>query len=119
MAHWQNVEAISKGAADESTLWQWVGGALTWSRVAEMLRHEESVAAMQAHLEAVHSVIQRYRRTGRIGFAGPDYQAAKEGALWMDALAEVVDRHRAMQAAEWSEQQIARLARQTAPEATA
>lgn len=109
MAHWVNVDAIASGTADVDTLWQWVGGALTWSRVAEMLRHEESVAAMQAHMEAVQRVIDRYRRTGRVGFAGPDYQAAKDGAAWMDALAQAIDRHRAMQAAEWSEQQLQRL----------
>lgn len=109
MAHWVNLDAIASGTADVATLWQWIGGALTWSRVAHLLQHAEAIAAMDAQMLACQAVIDRWRRTGRIGFAGPEYQQAKAACDWMDALAETVDRHRAIQAAEWSEAMLQRV----------
>lgn len=109
MAHWVNLDAIAAGTADVDTLWQWVGGALTWARVAQLLQHPEALAAMEAQLQACHAVIERWRRTGRVGFSGPDYTAAREACAWMDALAETIDRPRAIAAAEWSEHTLQRV----------
>lgn len=37
VAHTTNHELIRTGQADEAVLWQWVGGMLTWYRVAVLL----------------------------------------------------------------------------------
>lgn len=104
LCHVVNLDAIATGAADVSTLWQWVGGVLTWSRVAEAL--QAGALEMRAQLEVAERVIERYRRTGRVGFSGLDYQCAREGVQVMDQLSEVVDRATAVAAAEWSEARL-------------
>lgn len=101
MAHIQNLDAIAKGQADNDTLWQWVGGTLTWLRVAELMETGEVEMLQQVRL--VTEVIDRYRRTGRIAFTGPEYQLAKTGCDVMDALASIAPRHIAEEAADWSE----------------
>lgn len=100
-AHIQNLETISKGQADSDTLWQWVGGTLTWWRVAVLIN--AGSPEMDKQVQLVTSVIERYGRTGRIAFTGPEYQLAKEGVDVMDALASIAPQHIASQAADWSE----------------
>lgn len=112
LAHSVNLDAIARGEADEAILWQWVGGILTWSRVADLL--QAGVPEMQAQLELAHRVIERYGHTGRVGFSGPDYQAARAGVLVMDLLAEQVDKPTAIAAAEWSERRVNEMERATA-----
>jgi len=104
LCHAINLDAIATGTADAATLWQWVGGVLTWSQVADVL--QAGVPEMQAQLEMVKRVIERFSRTGRVGFSGTDYQLAREGVQVMDQLSEVVDRATAVAAAEWSEERL-------------
>lgn len=104
ISHIQNLDAIAKGEADEATLWQWVGGVLTWSKAAELFGR--GIPEMNEQLELTHSVITRYGRTGRVVFTGPEYQIAKHGVDVMDALAEAVPKHIAIAAAEWSEAKV-------------
>ena len=109
LAHIGNLDTIARGEANEEVLWQWIGGALTWSYVASALekrnpqRYREAAVATRVQLEVVTAVVNRYGRTGRVGFSGVEYQQAKEACEWMDALAEVVDQPTAIAAAEWSE----------------
>lgn len=109
LAHIGNLDTISRGEANEEILWQWVGGALTWSNVAAELEqrdpqlYREAAAAMLQQVAVVTSVVDRYRRTGRVGFSGVEYLQAKEACEWMDALAEVVDQPTAIDAVERSE----------------
>lgn len=107
MAHIVNLDAIAKGQADESVLWQWVGGLFTWSRTAELL--DVGVPEIEPQLELATSVIERYGRTGRVLFTGPEYQLAKFGVLVMDELASLVDQVTANAAADWSEAKVAAL----------
>jgi hypothetical protein len=104
LAHLANLDAIARGAAGEEVLWQWVGAVLTWSYVATVL--ELGSLEMQLQLQLVMQVVERYGRTGRVLFSGPDYQAAKEGVDAMDELAARVDRETAIAAATWSESRI-------------
>lgn len=108
LAHLVNLDTLAKGEADESTLWQWVGGCLTWSRVAELL--EVGEAEMVQQLALVADVVERYGRTGRAVFTGPEYQLAKLGVAYMDDLAAIVDRATAVVAADWSEAKCAAMA---------
>jgi hypothetical protein len=80
---------------------------LTWSRVADLLGYR--VEDMRAQLELSTRVVERFGRTGRVGFSGVEYQLAKLGIEVMDDLAEQVDQPTALQAANWSEDRIARV----------
>jgi hypothetical protein len=105
LAHITNLDAIATGTANVETLWQWAGGWYTWSRVAELKRIVCPEIVEQMALVA--TVTERFRRTGRIAFTGPEYQRAKRGCEIMDDLAELTDRHTAELAATWSEHRIA------------
>jgi hypothetical protein len=104
LAHIVNLDSIARGEAGEETLWDWVGGTLTWSKVAEALGIE--VDAMNEQLQLATRLVERYGRTGRVIFTGEDYQLAKVGVMVMDRLAEKVDRPTAVMAADWSEAKI-------------
>lgn len=108
LVHAVNLDAIAKGQADEAMLWDWVGGVLTWSKVAELL--QIGVDEMNEQLGLATRLVERYGRTGRVAFDGPDYQLAKVGMDVMDQLAERVDRHTANVAADWSEAKVNEMA---------
>ena len=104
LCHLEALDSIARGDAKSATLWDFAGAALTWSKAAELMGIGE--AEMTAQLELALSLIERYRRTGRVAFSGPEYQAAKDGVAVMDQLAEIVDHPRAVIAAEWSERRL-------------
>jgi hypothetical protein len=112
LSHVVNLDAIAKGQADEDILWQWVGGILTWSRVADKL--QIGGIEMTFQVELAIRLVERYRRTGRILFDGLDYQQAKVGVEVMDLLAEEVDVIVATEAADWSEARIERMSAECA-----
>ena len=108
LAHISNLDAIAHGEADEALLWQVFGGALTWLRIAERL--QLGVEPMREQIGLCERLAERYERTGRVVFAGPEYQRAKEHVEVMDELARLVDRHVAVEAADWSEATVNQLA---------
>lgn len=120
LAHIGNLDTIARGEANEEILWQWIGGALTWSYVASVLerrdfqRFRQAGEAMRDQLDVIESVVARFGRTGRVGFSGLEYQRAKDACEWMDALAEVVDQPTASRAADSSELRVNDMARQCA-----
>ena len=75
LVHHVNLDSIATGQADAETLWQTIGGALTWSRIAERLGLGEPEMALQ--LKMLDHVTERYVRTGKVRFTGPEYQLAK------------------------------------------
>lgn len=105
----QNLDLISRGTASQDEVWHLVEQALTWSRVAQLLGQGEPEMAEQVTVAT--QVVQRYQRTGRVGFSGLEYSAAKRGIDVMDELARLVDQPTASQAVAWSEGQVARLQR--------
>lgn len=107
IAHMQNLDLISRSTASQDEVWHLVEQALTWSRVAQLLGQGEPEMAEQVQMAT--QVVQRYQRTGRVGFSGPEYSAAKRGIDVMDELARLVDQPTASQAAAWSEAQMANL----------
>lgn len=104
LCHIQVMDSIARGDATSATLWQVAEAALAWSRAAELMRVGE--VEMTAQLELALSLIERYRRTGRVAFSGPEYQAAKAGVAIMDELAEHTDRATALAACEWADRRI-------------
>lgn len=115
LAHHTNLDAIATGTADEAILWQYVGGVLTWSRVAELLKVGQP--EMAAQLELARQLIDTYRRTGRVLFTGPQLELARDGVVVQDLLAQRVDQYTASLAADWSEAQINKLAVEAARKA--
>lgn len=115
LAHHTNLDAIATGTADETILWQYVGGVLTWSRVADLLKVGQP--EMAAQLELAHQLIETYRRTGRVLFTGPQLELARDGVVVQDLLAQRVDQYTASLAADWSESQINKLAAEAARKA--
>ena len=104
LCHLEALDSIARGDATSATLWDFAGAALTWSKAAELMHIGE--AEMTAQLELALSLIERYRRTGRVLFTGREYQDAKDGVAVMDQLAEIVDHPQAVIAAEWSERRL-------------
>jgi len=107
LIHMQNLDDIATGNATQQNLWDMAEAVFTWGRVAGSLGACEM--EMQAQTVMVAEVCERYRRTGKIGFSGPQYQLAKLGVQIMDQLAEECDLPTATEAALWSTAQLARL----------
>jgi hypothetical protein len=112
IVHIEQLDAISRGQADAGTLWSAFGGVLTWHRVAVKLGIGEP--EMAAQLDVLARVVERFGRTGKVGFSGPEYQLAKEGVEVMDQLAALVDQPTAAEAAEWSERRVQKTADEAA-----
>lgn len=104
LCHIQAMDSIARGDATSATLWQVAEAALAWSRAADLMRIGE--VEMTAQLELALSLIERYKRTGRVAFSGPEYQAAKAGVAVMDELAEHTDRATALAACEWADRRV-------------
>lgn len=104
IVHISNLDDIALGRGTPDLLWQVTGGVLTWSRVAE--KTGQHVDAMREQLDMMRAVTDRWTRTGRVLFTGPEYQTAKRGVEVMDELALIVDRAIAVEAANWSEDQL-------------
>ena len=68
LVHVVNLDTIARGEADSALLWDLVGQAMTWSRAAELAGI--GIAEMADQLALVQRVIERYKRTGRVGFDG-------------------------------------------------
>ena len=107
MAHIINLDLIARGQADKATLWQWLGGVLTWGRVAELLQAGQS--EMEQQLALARAMLERFGATQHIEFAADEYALARSGVDVMDQLAERVDQPTACAAAEWSERRIERM----------
>lgn len=108
LAHNENLSAIADGTAEPSMIWDYVGGVLTWWRVSRLLQIGEP--EMDLQLEVATRLVERFGRTDRVRFDGPDLQLARTGVIVMDQLAEIVDRPTAIAAADWSEAEVNRMA---------
>ncbi len=104
IAHLQNLDDVASGRATEQIMWHIVEAAFTWSYVADKL--QAGTPEMAAQLELATRVVERYGRTGKVGFSGVEYQVAKLGVDVMDQLAEMVDRPTAVAATFWSEAMV-------------
>ena len=101
LVHLTNLDLMVKGQGNEALMWQVAEQTLIWSRVSQLTGHLQE--EMYAQLLVVAEVVRRFGRTGRVGFSGSEYQTAKLGIEVMDALAEVVEQHVAIEAAVWAD----------------
>lgn len=104
VAHIQTLDELVRDGSPQA-LWDWVANVYTWSRVAELMKL--GTDEMEEQLKVCVRLLERYRRTGRVAFDGPDYQLAKHGVDVMDELARQVPQPVAIAAARWSEQRLA------------
>ena len=70
LVHSLNLDDMAAGRATVETMWQMAGGVLTWARVAEVIDMHR--AEMVRQVQTMQSVIDRYRRTRKVGFSGPE-----------------------------------------------
>lgn len=108
LAHIENLDAIATGQAEPSMIWDYVGGVLTWWKVAQALGVGQP--EMDLQLEVATRLVERFGRTNRVLFDGPDLQLARTGVVVMDMLAELVDYPTASAAADWAEHEVNRMA---------
>lgn len=118
VTHWDLVGRFTSGAATVEDLWDWIETGFTYSQMMHLLAKDgleftyEAQAALAEQLGIYEAVIARYRTTGRVGFNGPQLQIARAAAYIMDGLIEL-DRHGiAVQAAQWSIEQMAKIRRE-------
>lgn len=102
-----NHEAIVLGSADTEVMWHFVESVLTWWKVAQALG--AGMAEMDEQLEVATRLVERWSRTGRVRFDGPDLQLARLGVGYMDDLAGLVDMPTAMAASTWSNAEVNRM----------
>lgn len=104
LVHNMTLDALAKGHAGPAVMWELVEGALTWSRVADLIHLDQD--EMRGHLELATRVVERYGATGRVALEGMEYDVARHGVMVMDELASRVDVITAIAAAEWSERRL-------------
>ena len=108
LCHNVNLDAIASGQAEPSMLWDFAGAVFMWWKAARLLGLGQ--AETDTQLEVATRLVERFGRTGRVLFDGPDLQLARDGVVVMDLLAAQVDMRIATLAAEWSEREINRTA---------
>lgn len=104
LVHNMTLDALAKGHAGPAVMWELVEGALTWSRVADLIHLDQD--EMRGQLELATRVVERYGATGRVALEGLEYDVARHGVMVMDELASRVDVVTAIAAAEWSERRL-------------
>lgn len=100
LAHIDTLNDIATGRGTFASLRDWASNVLTWWRAAELMGLGQD--EMQLQRDAAARLVERYERTGRVAFDGPDYQLAKRGVEVMDELARQVPRAIALDAVAWS-----------------
>lgn len=117
MTHWNLFDCILIGTATSSVLWDWVETGFTYGQFMRLLAADgveftdEAAQAIADQINIYDAVIDRYRKTGRVGFNGEQINIARAAAQVMDGLIEL-DRHGiAIKAARWSMEQMAKIRR--------
>lgn len=107
------VETVRTGQAHSRDLWPMLRRALMWSCVAELTGI--GVAEMAQQLDMTRNVVERYERTGRVGYSGDDYRIACDGVEVVTQMAESVDLVVARRASDWADAQIRVIAQLSRP----
>lgn len=110
--HWNLIASFVTGQATKATLWDWIETGLTYRQMMSYLIEDgteftpEAIGAVNDQITAYDAVIERFGRTGRVGFSAQELLIARAAACVMDSLIEL-DRHGiADRAARWSIEQM-------------
>jgi hypothetical protein len=121
MTHWNLFDCILIGTATRSVLWDWIETGFTYSQFMRLLSADgveftdEAAQAIADQINIYDAVIERYSKTGRVGFNGEQINIARAAAQVMDGLIEM-DRHGiAVKAARWSLEQMVNIRREAWP----
>lgn len=112
VAHWDLLDRFTSGRATEHDMWDMVHTGMTYSELMRLLEDdgtqftEEAKAAIAEHLESFPSVIDRYNRTGRVGFSGEQLLAARAASELMEQLIEMDRFGFAVRATEWAKAKV-------------
>ena len=107
-----NIAAIRSGEANVATLWDFIGGLLTWQRVAFERRFTEAEAVMlRVRNQVIVGLIERWDATGAITMPDDELKLMTEALPWIEALAENCDETTARAAAIWGQQNVDMLRR--------
>jgi hypothetical protein len=115
VAHWDLIGRVTSGIATEHDLWDMVHTALTYSEMMRLLEDsgtqftEEAKAAIVEHMESLPGVIDRHRKTGRVGFSGEQLLSARAAAEVMEQLIEMDRFGIAVRATEWAKAETDRI----------
>lgn len=107
ICHHLSLTEMSSPHPTRHHLIDWCSGVLTWSVVAELLG--KGTGEMAAMLHLCESVLSRYKSGGAIRLDSAEYAHARDGVMYMDELASIVDIDTAIQAADRSERMISTL----------
>ena len=113
--HWDLIARFTDGSATPEDLWDWMETGYTYSQIMRLLAESgveftgEAMAAIGDQMDIYAPIVERWKRTGRVGFSGPELCVAKAAAHVMDALIELDRFGIAEQAAIWSAEQMARI----------
>jgi hypothetical protein len=114
LAHWDLIDRFTSGRAVFSDLLDWISTGFTYAEMMRLLESDgtqftdEAKAAITEQLDSYEGVIERFKRTGRVGFNAEQLLAARAAAEVMDQLIEMDRFGFAVRAAEWSNAQMAR-----------
>ena len=96
--HHDKIEDFRLGRATVELMWDWVADHLTYAEMVRLLKAEhfevsdEAAEAIAEEGTIIDEVIDRYIRTGRVGFSGPQLLIARAAAFAHDLVIEL-DRH--------------------------
>jgi hypothetical protein len=108
VAHLDLISRFTNGTATEHDMWDMLHTALTYSEMMRLLEEsgivftDEAKAAVVEHLESMPGVIDRYRKTGRVGFNGEQLLAARAASMVTEQLIEMDRFGIALRASEWA-----------------
>ena len=107
ICHITNLDAVARGDAGPEILWDIVGGALTWHRVAATMGVGEP--EMDEQTAVATRLLERWQATGRVEWDSDDYALARRGVVVMDELALIVPLTIAVEASAWSTLELDRV----------
>ncbi|MDP2074603.1 hypothetical protein [Hydrogenophaga sp.] len=98
LAHWTTIDQFTSGRATETELWDLVYNGFMYAELMRLLKEdgdeftEEALTAIAEHLETFTSVIERFKRLGRVGFSAPELLAARAAAA--EVMDQLIERDR-------------------------
>ena len=112
VAHLDLISRFTSGVATEQDLWDFVHTGLTYSKLMSLLEQdgeqftEEAKSTITEHIETHDGIIERYRKTGRIGFNSDQLLSARAASEVMESLIEMDRFGFAAIATEWAMEKV-------------
>lgn len=102
-----NIAAIRSAEATQAKMWDFIGGLLTWQRVAFERRFTDAEAVMlRVRNQVIVGLIERWDSTGAISMPDDELELMNVAMPWIEALAENCDETTARAAAIWGQQNV-------------